>query len=198
MGAHVEMSRKHSEDLAGINTFLVDLSQRQAELRLAALKDRLADTEKLKTRYQKQVDILSAENYRSGWENREFRGHAEVIMPDQFDDQKGIERDHYSVKHYMQQLGDEIIITYPADVLKMLAAEKDGPSTSASGAKELIPISGPPDRTSEAPGSQPGLGVSTGEGFGAVIVSNDESDPGMPPSIGAGPSAGTGRALLAR
>ncbi|PON55914.1 hypothetical protein PanWU01x14_184860, partial [Parasponia andersonii] len=26
MGAHVEMSRKHSEDLAGINTFLVDLS----------------------------------------------------------------------------------------------------------------------------------------------------------------------------
>ncbi|PON39280.1 hypothetical protein PanWU01x14_306050, partial [Parasponia andersonii] len=43
MGAHVEMSRKHSEDVAGINTFLVDLSQRQVELRLAALKDRLAD-----------------------------------------------------------------------------------------------------------------------------------------------------------
>ncbi|PON45101.1 hypothetical protein PanWU01x14_261350 [Parasponia andersonii] len=28
MGAHVEMSRTHSEDLVGINTFLVDLSQR--------------------------------------------------------------------------------------------------------------------------------------------------------------------------
>ncbi|PON71078.1 hypothetical protein PanWU01x14_075170 [Parasponia andersonii] len=142
MGAQVEMSRKHYEDLAGINTFLVDLLQQQAELRLAALKDRLADADKLKTRYQRQVDVLSAESYRSGWENREFEGHAEVVTPDQFDNQKGVERDHYSVKHYMQQLGDEISITYPADVLKMLAAEKEGPSTSASGAIELVPASG--------------------------------------------------------
>ncbi|PON59290.1 hypothetical protein PanWU01x14_160390 [Parasponia andersonii] len=62
MGAQVEMSRKHCEDLAGINSLLVDLLQRQAELRLAALKDRLADAEKLKTRYQRQVDVLSAES----------------------------------------------------------------------------------------------------------------------------------------
>ncbi|PON62980.1 hypothetical protein PanWU01x14_134270 [Parasponia andersonii] len=66
MGAQVEMSCKHSEDLAGINTLLVDLSQQQAELRLVALKYRLADAEKLKTRYQRQVDVLSAESYRSG------------------------------------------------------------------------------------------------------------------------------------
>ncbi|PON74711.1 hypothetical protein PanWU01x14_047700, partial [Parasponia andersonii] len=114
-------------------------------LRLAALKDRLADAEKLKIRYQRKVDVLSAESYRSGWENREFEGHAEVVTPDQFDEQKDIERDHYSIKHYMQHLGDEISITYSADVLKMLAAEKDGPSTSASGAKEIIPIFGLPD-----------------------------------------------------
>ncbi|PON34822.1 hypothetical protein PanWU01x14_341210 [Parasponia andersonii] len=164
MGAHVEMSRKHSEDLASINTFLIDLS-------LVALKDRLVDVEKLKTRYQRQMDVLSVESYRSGWENREFEGHAE--------------------------LGDEISITYPVDVLKMLTAEKDGPSTSASGAKELIPIFGPPDRTSEAPGGQLGLGVSTGQGSGAVIISSDESDPGTPPSTGVGPSARTGRAPLA-
>ncbi|PON77321.1 hypothetical protein PanWU01x14_029400 [Parasponia andersonii] len=127
MGAQVEMSRKHCEDLAGINSLLVDLSQRQAELRLAALKDRLVDAEKLKTRYQRQVDVLSAESYRSGWENREFENHAEVVTLNQFDDQKSIERDHYSVKHYMQQLGDEIRITYLANVLEMLAAKKMGP-----------------------------------------------------------------------
>ncbi|PON76423.1 hypothetical protein PanWU01x14_034770, partial [Parasponia andersonii] len=101
---------------------------------------------------QRQVDVLSTESYRSGWENREFECHAEVITPDQFDEQKGVERDHYSIKHYMQQLGDVISITYPADVLKMLTAEKDRPSTSAYGAKVLIPIFGPPDRTLEAPG----------------------------------------------
>ncbi|PON64578.1 hypothetical protein PanWU01x14_122900, partial [Parasponia andersonii] len=136
----------------------------QAELRLAALKNRLADSEKLKTMYQRQVDILCAKSYRSSWENREFEGHVEVVMPNQFDDQKDVKRDHYSVKHYMQQLGDEISITYLTDVLKMLVVEKDGPSTSASGAKELIPIFGPLDRTSEAPGAQPSLGVSTGDG----------------------------------
>ncbi|PON51901.1 hypothetical protein PanWU01x14_213140, partial [Parasponia andersonii] len=53
MGAQVEMSRKHCEDLAGINTFLVYLSQRQAKLRLVVLKDRLVDADKLKTRYQR-------------------------------------------------------------------------------------------------------------------------------------------------
>ncbi|PON75487.1 hypothetical protein PanWU01x14_041120, partial [Parasponia andersonii] len=41
-------------------------NERQVELRLAALKDRLADAEKLKMRYQRQVDILSTESYRSG------------------------------------------------------------------------------------------------------------------------------------
>ncbi|PON55788.1 hypothetical protein PanWU01x14_185970, partial [Parasponia andersonii] len=109
------------------------------ELRLAVLRDRLTDAEKLKTRYQRQVDVLSAESYRSGWENREFEGHAEVVMPDQFDEQKGVERDHYSVRHYMQQLGDEINIVYPTDVLKMLDEEKDGPSKFASIAKEIVP-----------------------------------------------------------
>ncbi|PON32875.1 hypothetical protein PanWU01x14_357540, partial [Parasponia andersonii] len=129
---------------------------------------------------------------------REFKGHAEVVTPDQFDEQKGVERDHYSVKYYMQQIRDGINITYSADVLKMLAAEKNRPSTCASIAKELIPISGLPDQTSEVPGGQPGLGVSTGEGSGMVILSSDESDPGMPPSTGAGPSARTGCAPLAR
>ncbi|PON47472.1 hypothetical protein PanWU01x14_244310, partial [Parasponia andersonii] len=196
MGAQVELSRKHGEDLADINTLLVELSQRHAELRLATLRDRLPDAEKLKTRYQRQVDVLSAESYRSGWENREFEGHAEVVTPDQFDEQKGVERDHYSVKYYMQQLWDEINIMYPADVLKMLAAEKDGPSTSASVAKELIPASGPLEQASEVPGGQPDLGVLTGEGSGAVILSSDDSDPSTPPSIGASPSAETGCAPL--
>ncbi|PON36085.1 hypothetical protein PanWU01x14_331150 [Parasponia andersonii] len=194
MGAQVEISRKHCADLAGINSLLVDLSQRQAELRLAAQKDRLADEEKLKARYQKQVDVLSAESYRSGWENREFENHDEVVTPDQFDDQKGVERDHYSIKHYMQQLGDEIRIIYPADVLEMLAAKKDGPSTSAPGAAELIPASGLPDQTPEALDIQPSLGVSIGEGSGVVVVSSDESDPAMPPFSEAGPSTGVGRA----
>ncbi|PON52636.1 hypothetical protein PanWU01x14_207460 [Parasponia andersonii] len=94
----------------------------------------------------------------------------------------------------MQQLGDEIRIIYPFDVLEMLAAEKDGPSTSASGAAELIPASGPPDRTLEAPVIQPSLGVSIGEGSSAVVVSSDESDPASPPFSEAGPSAGVGRA----
>ncbi|PON62257.1 hypothetical protein PanWU01x14_139570, partial [Parasponia andersonii] len=190
----VEASRKHCADLAGINSLLVDLSQWQAELRLASLKDRLTDAEKLKIRYQKQVDVLSAECYRSSWENKEFENHAEVVTPDQFDDQKGVERDHYSIKHYMQQLEDEIKIIYPSDVLEMLAAEKDGPSTSAPGAAELIPASSPPDRTPEAPVIQPNPGVSVGEGFGAVIVSSDESNPTTPPFSEAGPSAGIGRA----
>ncbi|PON80211.1 hypothetical protein PanWU01x14_006610 [Parasponia andersonii] len=139
------MSRKRGENLADINNLLIDLSQQQAELRLAALRDRLADTEKLKTRYQRQVDVISAESYRSGWENREFKGHAEVVTPDQFDEQKGVERDHYSVRYYMQQLGDEINIVYPADVLKMLDEEKDEPSTSAFVAKEIVLALGSPD-----------------------------------------------------
>ncbi|PON55705.1 hypothetical protein PanWU01x14_186570 [Parasponia andersonii] len=149
-------------------------------------------------RYQRQVDVLSTESYRSGWENREFEGQAEIVTPDQFDEQKGTERDHYSVKYYMQQLGDRINIAYPTDVLKMLAVEKDGPSASASVAKELIPVSGPPDQTSEVPGGQPGLGVLTGEGFGTIILSSDESYPGTPPPTEAGPSTGTDCAPLAR
>ncbi|PON61662.1 hypothetical protein PanWU01x14_143210 [Parasponia andersonii] len=52
IGAQAEASRKHCVDLTGINSLLLDLSQRQAELRVAALKDRLADAEKLKIRYQ--------------------------------------------------------------------------------------------------------------------------------------------------
>ncbi|PON78514.1 hypothetical protein PanWU01x14_017720, partial [Parasponia andersonii] len=86
----------------------------------------LADAEKLKTRYQRQVEILSTESYRSGWENKEFEGHADVVTLDQFDKQKGVERDHYSVEYYIQQLGDEINIMYPANVLKMLDEENDG------------------------------------------------------------------------
>ncbi|PON36275.1 hypothetical protein PanWU01x14_329710, partial [Parasponia andersonii] len=192
MGARVEASRKHCADLAGINSLLIELSQRQAKLRLAALKDRLADAEKLKIRYQKQVDVLSAESYRSGWENREFEDHTEVVTPDQFDDQKGIERDHYSIKHYMQQLEDEIKIVYPSDVLEMLAVEKDGPSTSAPGAAELTPAAGPPGQTPEAPVIQPSPEVSIGEGFGAVVISSDESNPATPLFLEAGPSAGVG------
>ncbi|PON71092.1 hypothetical protein PanWU01x14_075310 [Parasponia andersonii] len=53
MRAHAELSRKHSKDLTDINTHLVDLSQQKVDPRLAALRDRLADTEKLKTRYQR-------------------------------------------------------------------------------------------------------------------------------------------------
>ncbi|PON54361.1 hypothetical protein PanWU01x14_195900, partial [Parasponia andersonii] len=114
--------------------------------------------------------------------------------PDQFDDQKSVERDHYSIKHYMQQLEDEIKIIYPSDVLEMLAAEKDGPSTSAPGAAELTPAVGPPGRTPEAPVIQPSPRVSIGEGFGAVIVSSDESNPPTPLFSEAGPSAGVSRA----
>ncbi|PON37194.1 hypothetical protein PanWU01x14_322470 [Parasponia andersonii] len=50
MGAHAELSRKNGEYLADINILLVDLSQRQVELRLAVLRDRLANAEKLKIR----------------------------------------------------------------------------------------------------------------------------------------------------
>ncbi|PON51059.1 hypothetical protein PanWU01x14_219170, partial [Parasponia andersonii] len=191
MRAQVELSCKHDEDLADINTLLVDLSQRQAELRLAVLRDRLVEVEKQKTRYQRQVDVLSVESYRSGSENREFEDHTEMVMPDHFDEQKGIERDHYSVKYYMQQLRDEINIAYLVDMLKLLTVEKDGPSTSASIAKELILISGPLDQTSGVPGGQPGLGALTGEGFGTVILSSDDFDPGTPPTTRVGPSAET-------
>ncbi|PON75349.1 hypothetical protein PanWU01x14_043160 [Parasponia andersonii] len=137
-----------------------------------------------------------AESYRSGWENREFEDHAEVVTPDQFDDQKGVERDHYSIKHYMQQLEDEIKIIYPSDVLEMLAAEKDGPSTSTPGAAELTPTAGLPGQTPEAPVIQPSPEVSIEEGFGAVVVSSDESNPATPLFLEAGPSAGVDRPSL--
>ncbi|PON60030.1 hypothetical protein PanWU01x14_155440 [Parasponia andersonii] len=190
MVARVEASRKHCADLDGINSLLLDLSQRQAELRVAALKDRLADAEKLKIKYQKQVDVFSAEGYRSGWENREFENHAEVVTPDQFDDQKGVERDNYSIRHYMQQLENEITIIYPVDVLEMLAAEKDGPSTSAPDATAITPAANPPGQTSEPQVIQPDPDASLGEGLGAVVVSSDESNPATPLSPAAGPSAG--------
>lgn len=105
--SHVGLTRLRREDVVSINNLLGDLSQRQAKLRLAALRDMLADAEKLKKRYQRQVDVLSAESYRSGWENREYEGHPDVVTPDQFDEQKGVEMDHYSVRYYMQQLGDD-------------------------------------------------------------------------------------------
>ncbi|PON46335.1 hypothetical protein PanWU01x14_252220 [Parasponia andersonii] len=168
MVARVEASRKHCADLDGINSLLLDLSQRQAELRVAALKDRL----------------------RSGWENREFENHAEVVTPDQFDDQKGVERDNYSIRHYMQQLENEITIIYPADVLEMLAAEKDGPSTSAPDATVITPAAHPPGQTSEPQVVRPDPEASLGEGLGAVVVSSDESNPATPLSPAAGPSAG--------
>lgn len=138
--SHVELTCLQREELVGTNDLLADLSQRQAELRMAALRDRLTDAEKLKKRYQRQVDVLCAESYMSGWENREFEGHPEVVTPDQFDGQKDVEKDHYSVGYYMQRLGSEIDITYPADVLKMLDEEKDGPSASAFAGKELVPV----------------------------------------------------------
>ncbi|PON38889.1 hypothetical protein PanWU01x14_309150, partial [Parasponia andersonii] len=113
-------------------------------------------------------------------ENREFEGHTEMVTPDQFDEQKGVERDHYSIKNYMQQLGDEINIVYPTDVLKMLNEEKDGPSTSAAVAKEIVLTSGPLEQAPEVPCSQPDLGASTGDGTSAVVLSSDDSDPGTP------------------
>ncbi|PON63012.1 hypothetical protein PanWU01x14_134590, partial [Parasponia andersonii] len=187
---------KHCADLAGINSLLLDLSQRQVELRVAALKDRLADAEKLKIRYQKQVDIFSAEGYRSSWENREFENHAKVVTPDQFDDQKGVERDNYSIRHYMQQLENEIKIIYPADVLEMLAAEKERPSTSAPGATAITPAANPPGQTSEPQVIRPSPGASLGEGLGAVVVSSDESNPAMPLFSEAGPSTADVRPSL--
>ena len=101
------------------------------------------------------MDVLSAESYRFGWENREFEGHPEVVTPDQFDEQKGVERDHYSVGYYTQRLGNEINITYPADVLKMLDEEKGKPFASASVGKELVPVMGQDKPTA----SQPGIGA---------------------------------------
>ena len=152
----------------------VGLLQRQAQLRLTALKDRLADAEKLKLRYQRQVDVLSAESYRSGWENREFEGHPEVVTPDQFDEQKGVERDHYVVGHYMQQMGDAINIVYPADVMKMLDEGACGPSTSAAAGGDLVTVPSPAE-----PRKDPL------EAAAAVILSSDESaDAGLPPSGG--------------
>ncbi|PON43357.1 hypothetical protein PanWU01x14_274560, partial [Parasponia andersonii] len=125
-----------------------------------------------------------------GWENREFENHAEVVTPDQFDDQKGVERDNYSIRHYMQQLENEIKIIYPADVLEMRAAEKDGPSTSAPDATAITPAANPPGQTSEPQVIQPNPDASLGEGLGAVVVSSDESNPATPLSPEAGPSAG--------
>ena len=63
-----------------------------------------------------------------------------MVTPDQFDEQKGVERDHYVVGHYMQQMGDTINIVYPADVMKMLDEEAGGPSTSAAAGREPVPI----------------------------------------------------------
>ena len=153
---------------------LVGLLQRQAKLRLTALKDRLADAEKLKLRYQRQVDVLSAESYRSGWENWEYEGHPEVVTPDQFDEQKGVERDQYVIGHYMQQMGDTINIVYPADVMKMLDEEAGGPSTSAAGGGELVPVPNPAEPREDRPGAA-----------SAVILSSDESaDAAISPSGG--------------
>ncbi|PON46606.1 hypothetical protein PanWU01x14_250360, partial [Parasponia andersonii] len=104
------------------------------------------------------MDVLFVESYRSGWENREFEGHVEVVTSDQFDEQKGIERDHYFVKHYMQQLGDDINIVYLTDVLKMFNEEKDRPSTSVSVAKEIVLASGLLEQASKVPYGQPDLG----------------------------------------
>ncbi|PON49695.1 hypothetical protein PanWU01x14_228590 [Parasponia andersonii] len=196
MEAHVELSRKRGKDLADINNLLINLSQWQTELRLATLRDRLADVEKLKTRYQRQVDVLSTESCRSGWKNREFKGHAEMVTLDQFDEQKGVEKDHYSVRYYMQQLGDEINIVYPADVLKMLDEEKDGPSTSASVAKEIVLAPAPPEQATEVFGDQPGEGALTGGGSSAIILYSDDFDPGMPSSAAASPSVEAGVASL--
>ncbi|PON85740.1 hypothetical protein TorRG33x02_184700, partial [Trema orientale] len=151
------------------------------ELRLAALRDRLADADKLRLRYQRQVDVLSAESYRSGWENREFEGHPEVVTPDQFDLQKGVERDSYSVGYYMQQMGDAINIEYPADVLKMLDIERDGPSTSAATGTELVPIISPSEPTEDL-----------SEVAAAVDVSSDDSELVAPPRAADGSSAETG------
>ncbi|PON92364.1 hypothetical protein TorRG33x02_118690 [Trema orientale] len=106
---------------------------------------RLADGKKLKIRYLRKVNILSAESYKFVLENREFDGHMEVVMPDQFDEQKGIERDHYSVGYYMQKLRDEINIVYPTDVLRMLDEENNGPSTSAPIGREIILVSDLPE-----------------------------------------------------
>ncbi|PON36344.1 hypothetical protein PanWU01x14_329040, partial [Parasponia andersonii] len=192
METHVELSRKHNEDLVEINALLIDLPQRQVELRLAALRDRLADTEKLKIRYQRQVDLLFVESYRSGWENREFEGHTEVMTLDQFDEQKSIERDHYYVRYYMQQLGDEINIAYPVDVLKMLDEEKDGPVTSASFVKEIVPAFGLPEQSAEVPGGQLGPNASTGGGSSTVVLSSNDSKPDVSFSTEAGLSIEAG------
>ena len=148
---------------------------------MAALRDRLADADKLKLRYQRQVNVLSAESYRSGWENREFEGHLEVVTPDQFDLQKGVERDSYSVGYYMQQMGDAINIEYPADVLKMLDEERCGPSTSAVASTELVPVMSPAEPTKDP-----------SEVAAAVDLSSDDSEPEAPPCAADGSSAETG------
>ncbi|PON37685.1 hypothetical protein PanWU01x14_318430 [Parasponia andersonii] len=177
MEAHVELTRKRSENLADINTLLIKLSQWQVELRLVVLKDRLANAEKLKTRYQKQVDILFVESYRSGWENKKFEGHAEVVTLYQFYKQKGIKRDHYSDGYYMQELKDEINIVYPADVPKMLDEDNDRPSTSVSVAKEIVLVSDLPEQATEVPKGQPDPSALTDGGTSAVVLSSNDSVP---------------------
>ena len=162
---------------------LLCLFQRQAQLRLTALKDRLADAEKLKLRYQRQVDVLSAESYRSGWENREYEGHPEVVTPDQFDEQKGVERDHYVVGHYMQQMGDTINIVYPADVMKMLDEEAGGPSTSAAVGRELVPVPSPAEPREGGAEVPAALTISSDESVDAG-VSFSGGDADIPPSGG--------------
>ncbi|PON40556.1 hypothetical protein PanWU01x14_296920, partial [Parasponia andersonii] len=65
-----------------------------------------------------------------------------------------------------------------------------GKSTSAPGATEITPAANPPGQTSEPRVIQPSPEASLGEGFGAVVVSSDESNPATPLFPEAGPSTG--------
>ena len=62
----------------------------------------------------------------------------------------------------------------------MLDEEKDGPSTSASVGRKLVPVSDPPEPTASLPEGPAGLGTSSGGEPSAVIHSSDESEPDTP------------------
>lgn len=100
------------------------LSQNLTEAKIAAVEQRKDDARRLKKRFMKEMNVNLARMFYEASEQVALPVESRSVTPEQICEKLGVEMGNFDPKLYLDRIKSEIEISYPADVLAMIAERK--------------------------------------------------------------------------
>lgn len=94
------------------------------EARIAAVEQRKDDAKRLKKRYSKEMNVNLAHMYYEATQHVALPIEQRTMTHELLDQRLGVEMGKFDPLPYLQEMGSDISITFPIDVLAIIAARK--------------------------------------------------------------------------